>query len=686
MRRCRDEERGHPAQARRSGVLMPWWCSLLASIRRSPFAIRNALVSWCLRGESLSPNSEFRILNFTLPLLGLAVLTLASLAAAPAGAVPSLLWPLPIHEGCTSSFGEYRRTHFHGGVDIRTHQEIGWPVFAVADGRVTRVRREPGGYGRVLYLELNDGRTAVYGHLCRFEQKRLHLESRLLAACERARTSFPGDVEITPPEPVKAGEVVAYSGDLGVGFPHLHFEIRRGDDLCDPFVEGLPLPAGMTPPIIAGLVFVPREAPATVDGSFEPRFVPAVRGRGGYRLAETVRLSGTVDVELVAGDHLGVASIATGLPIVTASLDGRRFFGMDLRRISLARFKEAPALFDPQYDRPGTNTFRLRRLPWLEVPHVEGSGLPGDLAPGRHTLEVVAENRAGQRSMVSGSVEEAARPAAESRLALPGSGYRLEGTSLLPDGLVLKLSRASGQGVTPLRLGASPVSSLFVEERAGSRVLALIPRAALPHEGKPLTIGEYTSRWRVAAGPGRIAAGGALLTLPEGAIGTAAPAEEGAVPEGAASLKVEPFSVSARATVTFPAVSPRHGLGVYYGGRDVFLDNWTGKPVPYLDAGLYALRVDDTAPAWGQPQLVTVPHLGDRQVWIRVTDSGSGPDARTLRLTLDGQPVYPDWDMDTRTIRLDLRGVARGRHVLAGSISDFAGNGAELPPRTFVLP
>ena len=635
-------------------------------------------------GGGSSPGRRFQIPGSPPFLLALALLACATLAAA--SGPPPLLWPLPIHEGCTSSFGEYRRTHFHGGVDIRTHQEIGWPVFAVADGRVVCVRREPGGYGRVLYLELDDGRTAVYGHLCRFEQKRLHLESRLEAACARAGTSFPGNVEITPPEPVKAGEVVAYSGDLGVGFPHLHFEIRRGDDLCDPFVEGLPLPAGMTPPAIAGLVFVPREAPATVDGSFEPRFVPAVRGRDGYRLTEPVRLSGTVDVELVAGDHLGVASNTTGIPIVTGSVDGKGFFSMDLRRISLARFKEAPALFDPQYDRPGTNTYRLRRLPWLEVPHVEGGGLPGDLAPGRHTLEVAAENRADQRSVVSGEVEEAARPAAEPRLSLPGTGFRLEGTSLLPDGLVLKLSRASGRGVTPLRLGASPVTALYVEEESASRVLALIPREALPHEGEPLTVGAYTTPWRVAAGPGRIAAGGALLTLPEGAIGTAAPAQGGAVPEGAVELNVEPFSVSARAAVTFPAAAPRHGLGVYYGGRDVFLDNWTGKPVPYLDAGLYALRVDDTAPAWGQPQLVTVPHLGDRQVWVRVTDSGSGPDARTLRLTLDGKAVYPDWDMDTRTIRLDLRGVARGRHVLSGTISDFAGNRAELPPRAFVLP
>ena len=82
-----------------------------------------------------------------------------------------LLWPLPFRSGCSSSFGEYRETHFHGGIDITTRRTIGWPCLAVADGRVVRIRREPGGYGRVLYLRLDDGRTAVYGHVCRFDSR-----------------------------------------------------------------------------------------------------------------------------------------------------------------------------------------------------------------------------------------------------------------------------------------------------------------------------------------------------------------------------------------------------------------------------------------------------------------------------------------------------------------------------------
>lgn len=173
--------------------------------------------------KSQIPNPKSRR---ALALVGI-LIPLAALLAFAADAPSPLLWPLPFKEGCTSSFGEYRRSHFHGGTDFRTRKDIGWPLYAVADGRVVRFRREPYGYGRVLYLELKDGRTAVYGHVMRFENARLGLEDRLRAACEKAGKSFPGDVILDPPLPVRAGDVVAYSGDLGVGSPHLHLEIRR---------------------------------------------------------------------------------------------------------------------------------------------------------------------------------------------------------------------------------------------------------------------------------------------------------------------------------------------------------------------------------------------------------------------------------------------------------------------------
>ncbi len=248
-----------------------------------------------------------------------------------------LMWPLPIHEGCTSSFGEFRSTHLHMGVDMRTHQEEGWPVFAAGNGRISRLRREPVGYGRVLYLDLDDGRTVVYGHLCRYSRA-LGLEQRLQEACAAKNSSFPGDIYVSPPASVKRGDIVAYSGQLGIGAPHLHFEVRQGDDACDPFTEGLELPKGMEAPVISGVAFVPRDASGEVDGSFRPACVAAVAaGPGRYRLSRPVTLSGAVDLMLSARDHLGIPDNSTGLSKVSALLDGTRFFSMDLGCISFAR-------------------------------------------------------------------------------------------------------------------------------------------------------------------------------------------------------------------------------------------------------------------------------------------------------------------------------------------------------------
>ena len=37
------------------------------------------------------------------------------------------------------NFGEPRPNHFHGGIDVRTGQVEGKPIFSVADGYVSRV-------------------------------------------------------------------------------------------------------------------------------------------------------------------------------------------------------------------------------------------------------------------------------------------------------------------------------------------------------------------------------------------------------------------------------------------------------------------------------------------------------------------------------------------------------------------
>ena len=55
--------------------------------------------------------------------------------------------------------------HFHGGIDIRTEQVEGKPIFSVADGYVSRITVGLDGFGYAVYVNHPGGKTSVYCHL-----------------------------------------------------------------------------------------------------------------------------------------------------------------------------------------------------------------------------------------------------------------------------------------------------------------------------------------------------------------------------------------------------------------------------------------------------------------------------------------------------------------------------------------
>ena len=83
----------------------------------------------------------------------------------------------------TTVFGEERSRRFHAGIDVRTYGQIGDSLFAVYDGYVSRIKISPDGYGKTLYLKLNDGNTAVYAHIDKFQKS---IERKIIS--ERTKT------------------------------------------------------------------------------------------------------------------------------------------------------------------------------------------------------------------------------------------------------------------------------------------------------------------------------------------------------------------------------------------------------------------------------------------------------------------------------------------------------------------
>ena len=76
--------------------------------------------------------------------------------------------PLDIPIVLSGTFGELRSNHFHAGIDIKTQQRQGLPVYAIGEGTVTRIKVSEWGYGKGLYIAHPNGHTSVYGHLQKF--------------------------------------------------------------------------------------------------------------------------------------------------------------------------------------------------------------------------------------------------------------------------------------------------------------------------------------------------------------------------------------------------------------------------------------------------------------------------------------------------------------------------------------
>ncbi len=190
----------------------------------------------------------------------LTILLLTALTAGARGQAldpADYLYPIRDVDGtCSSNFGEIRPGHFHAGVDIRTGGTEGKELVAVADGHVSRLSVSPGGYGRAIYLTLNNGTTAVYGHLQRFRDdiEQLVAQERR-AQGKNSLNLFFGHSKL----PVRQGEVIGYSGNSGSSSgPHLHFEIRdtRTQRLYNVVREGIIRPVDSLPPRIVKIHYV----------------------------------------------------------------------------------------------------------------------------------------------------------------------------------------------------------------------------------------------------------------------------------------------------------------------------------------------------------------------------------------------------------------------------------------------
>lgn len=165
--------------------------------------------------------------------------------------------PLNIPMQLVANFGEIRTNHWHMGLDIRTQQRVNLPVYASAEGFISRVLVEPGGFGQAIYIDHPNGFTTLYAHMNAFYPAL----QQYVKQQQYEKESWHINLTLPPGMfPVKKGTYIGLSGSTGGSLgPHVHFEIRdtKTENCLNPLLFKFPIPDGV-PPTITRLAMYDR--------------------------------------------------------------------------------------------------------------------------------------------------------------------------------------------------------------------------------------------------------------------------------------------------------------------------------------------------------------------------------------------------------------------------------------------
>ena len=132
--------------------------------------------------------------------------------------------PIDLPLNLSGTFGEFRSSHFHYGLDITTNKKSGYKIYSIDSGSIIRIRVSTSGYGKAIYIDHSNGLTSVYAHLKEFSpkiQNYIKRQQYLNKSYDIQKFFSEGDFV------VDKGELIGYSGNTGGSSgPHLHFEIR----------------------------------------------------------------------------------------------------------------------------------------------------------------------------------------------------------------------------------------------------------------------------------------------------------------------------------------------------------------------------------------------------------------------------------------------------------------------------
>jgi hypothetical protein len=318
--------------------------------------------------------------------------------------------PVDFNITLSGTFGELRSNHLHAGIDIKTYGAINKPLYAIADGFVSRVVVSPGGYGKAVYIEHPNGYTSVYAHCNKFTGELADWVKNEQYRLESFQVNLfpePGQFK------VKKGEIVAYSGNSGSSMgPHLHFEIRKtaGQIPVNPLQFKFKV-KDFVRPKIAGMRIYPATSYSEINDK-NKIFEPVLAGWGpDYRIKEndTIRLSGEFYFGIKTYDKLNESNNHNGVYAIQLYIDSALVYyhSMDEFAFSETRYTNSLIDFSAYINKKGRyqKTYIEPNNKLSVYQTVENNGVFLFIDDNYHTIKYVVKDFFGNESILTFTVK-----------------------------------------------------------------------------------------------------------------------------------------------------------------------------------------------------------------------------------------------------------------------------------------
>jgi hypothetical protein len=257
----------------------------------------------------------------------------------------------PINPGkqnsLTGTMGELRSTHFHAGIDIRTNNSIGMPVFATQSGYISYASISAYGYGNALFVTHPNGNISVYAHLDQFKGKvadyilKKHYELK----------SFELGMDFSPLQfPISQGDTIGLSGNTGgSGGPHLHFEIRdHNNEALNPLKFKFDEIKDGLAPVVQKIALTTLDINSRINGKYGRVEFSMVRNGNNYSLPMSINTRGKIGIEVLAHDRMDLSGFRCGINHIEMFANSEKIFSQKIDKVNFFETNDIVALMNYQ--------------------------------------------------------------------------------------------------------------------------------------------------------------------------------------------------------------------------------------------------------------------------------------------------------------------------------------------------